>query len=110
MLSKLLAKAEAKKQDSQDQPDVQQIVVEALREEMMRLAKLHDAAAAVEELKREHNLAGTRVPPQAVSDRLIRYEAHLSREFDRTLNQLERLQRMRNGQPVLPPIKVEVSS
>jgi len=34
----------------------------------------------------------------------------LSREFDRTLNQLERLQRIRKGQPVLPPIKVEVSS
>ncbi len=49
------------------------------------------------------------VPPPDVVERLIRYEAHLSREFDRTLSQLERLQRMRLGQPVLPPVKVEVS-
>jgi len=29
--------------------------------------------------------------------------------FNLTLTQLERLQRMRMGQPVLPPIKVEIS-
>ncbi len=97
MLSKLLSKAEAEKQDTKNQPDVQKTVVEAISEEMMRL-------------RREHNLGGARVPPQAVSDHLIRCEVHLICEFDRTLNQLERLQRMRKGQPVLPPIKVEVSS
>jgi len=42
-------------------------------------------------------------------DRLLRYEASLERTFDRTLNQLERLQRMRLGQPVPPPVKVELS-
>ena len=110
MLSKLLSKAEAEKQDTKNQPDVQKTVVEAISEEMMRLAKLHDAAVEVEALRREHNLGGARVPPQAVSDHLIRCEVHLICEFDRTLNQLERLQRMRKGQPVLPPIKVEVSS
>jgi hypothetical protein len=36
--------------------------------------------------------------------------AGLSREFDRTLNQLERLQRMRKGQPVLPPMELKISS
>ena len=48
-------------------------------------------------------------PTNEGTERLLRYEAHLSREFDRTLSQLERLQRMRKGQQVLPPIKVEVS-
>ena len=42
-------------------------------------------------------------------DRFIRYEAHLSREFDRILNRLERLQRFRHGQPALPTLNVEVS-
>lgn len=60
--------------------------------------------------KPKPNSASARIPSQETSDRLIRCEAHLSREFDKTLNQLERLQRMRKGQPVLPPIKVEVSS
>ncbi len=35
--------------------------------------------------------------------------ASLERAFDHTLSQLERLQRMRLGQPVLPPVKVELS-
>lgn len=42
-------------------------------------------------------------------DRLMRYEAHLSRLEDRTLSQLERLQRMRVGHPVPPPLKVQIS-
>jgi hypothetical protein len=41
-------------------------------------------------------------------DRLLRYEASLDRSFDRTLSQLERLQRMRLGQPVPVLPKVEV--
>jgi hypothetical protein len=49
------------------------------------------------------------VPSPQVLDRLLRYEAHLSREIDRTLSQLERLQRMRMGQAVPPPLKVEIS-
>jgi hypothetical protein len=43
-------------------------------------------------------------------DRLQGYEAHLDRAFDRTLSQLERLQRMRLGQPTPPEIKVNVST
>jgi hypothetical protein len=35
------------------------------------------------------------IPAEGDLDRILRYEAHLSREFDRTLNQLERLQSAR---------------
>ena len=34
----------------------------------------------------------------------MRYETHLNREIDRILNRLERLQRMRRGQPLPPQI------
>lgn len=50
------------------------------------------------------------LPPAEISDRLIRYEVHLNRELDRTLSQLERLQRIRLGQSVPSPIKVDISS
>ena len=43
-------------------------------------------------------------------DRLLRYEASLERAFDRTLNQLKRLQRMRKGQPVPPTVNVNFSA
>ena len=46
----------------------------------------------------------------AAVDRLLRYEGTLERGFDRTLTQLERLQRLRLGQSVPPPIKVSLSS
>ena len=39
---------------------------------------------------------------------LMRYEANLERAFDRILNQLERLQRIRQGQPVPPPMNLHV--
>jgi hypothetical protein len=41
---------------------------------------------------------------------ILRYEANLHRVFDRTLSQLERLQRIRLGQPVPPPMMLEVTS
>jgi len=43
-------------------------------------------------------------------DRLLHYEASLERVFDRTLNQLVHLQRMRKGQPVSLPLNVNVSA
>lgn len=49
------------------------------------------------------------VPDFPGLDRLLRYASSLERAFDRTLTQLERVQRIRKGQPVLPPIKLDVS-
>src|SRR5260370_1094392 len=50
------------------------------------------------------------VPEGPQADRLLRYEAALSREIERTLNQLERTQRMRLGQPVPPPINLNITA
>jgi len=47
---------------------------------------------------------------QSKTDSLLRCESSIERAFDRTLTQLERLRRMRLGQPVPPPIKLEISS
>jgi hypothetical protein len=109
MVSKLISSAEQGKEDSEDPPDGKQLVVDAIFGEIMRLAKLHDIAAAVEVVRRDRHVAAARVPSPEVSERLIRCEAHLSREFDRTLTQLERLQRMLLSQPVLPKVEVRHS-
>jgi hypothetical protein len=37
------------------------------------------------------------------------YEAHFSRVIERTFNLLERLQRMRKGQPLPPQLDVKIS-
>ena len=49
------------------------------------------------------------VPSGDAAERLQRYEASLERAIDRTLGQLERLQRLRMGQPVPPTLKVDVN-
>ena len=49
------------------------------------------------------------VPEAPQLDRLLRYEATLERGIDRTLNHLERAQRMRRGEPVKPPINLNIS-
>ena len=41
---------------------------------------------------------------------LLRYETSLERQFDRILTQLERQQRMRLGQALPPPVKVQLSA
>ena len=41
---------------------------------------------------------------------LLRYEGGIEQQFDRTLTQLERVQRMRLGQAVPPLAKLEVST
>lgn len=60
--------------------------------------------------RQEYSTSAALVPEQSTTEKFVRYEAHLSREFDRTLNQLERCQRIRLGQPVLPAIKADVTS
>jgi len=54
-------------------------------------------------------LLGCKVPDAPEVDRLLRYEASLERSFDRTLSQLERLQRIRRGQPDLPKLELQHS-
>jgi hypothetical protein len=38
----------------------------------------------------------------------MRYETHLSRQFQRDLHELQRLQAMRQGQPVAAPFAIDV--
>lgn len=65
------------------------------------------ATAQTERTKLE--IASWNVPDSSGLDRLLRYETSLERAFDRTLSQLERLQRMRSGQPVPPKLEVRHS-
>jgi hypothetical protein len=50
------------------------------------------------------------IPDSSALDRFLKYNARIERDIDRTLSRLERLQRMRRGQAVPPPIQVNLSS
>jgi CRISPR/Cas system-associated endonuclease Cas1 len=49
------------------------------------------------------------LPSPDVLDKIMRYETKLERQMYRAMNQLERVQRMRRGEAVPPPLTMEVS-
>ena len=62
-------------------------------------------------LDEEHQSARDRanvLPHERQIDVLIRYQAQIDRSFARDLQHLELLQRLRNGQEVAPPTRVQV--
>ena len=83
--------------------------LEEVNGEIKRLERYKKAHASVESEKMKLEVLRQHVPFTPQFDHLHRYEASLERNFDRTLNQLERAQRMRLGQPVLPKLEVQHS-
>jgi len=89
--------------------DPSKIVAGLIDSETERLTKLEKDLVADDPLRMEYKKSAAVIPCQDVSDRLLRYETHLSREIDRILNRLDRLQRMRKGQPLPPQVDVNIS-
>ena len=48
------------------------------------------------------------LPPVEAVENLVRYETHIDRQLYRAMNQLERLQRMRGGENIPPPLNITV--
>lgn len=95
--------------DAESEEDLKKKMLEVLDDEIKRVESLAEDTLRIIIERNQFRKTAALVPPLAVSERLLRYETHLSREFDRTLSQLERLQRMHFGQPVVPPIDVRIS-
>jgi hypothetical protein len=49
------------------------------------------------------------IPDDLTAQKIARYESHLSRQLYQALHELERLQARRAGQPVVPPLAVDVT-
>ena len=79
--------------------------LEHFRVEAIKLkAEADSVARDLDHLRRERLLASA---PQ--TDRIARYEAHLSRQLAQALHELQRLQAARAGAPVTPPVVVDVT-
>ena len=81
-------------------------IMQEIKWEIRGLKRHQKAQNSIEAARTELEVLRRSVPDSPGLDRLIRYEASLERAFERTLNQLERLQRMRLGQTVLPKLEV----
>jgi hypothetical protein len=84
--------------------------LEEVNEEIQRLERYRKEYAKVWASKLDLESLRRSIPGGPQMDRLLRYETTIFREIDRTLNQLERLQRMRLGQPVPPPINLNITA
>lgn len=80
--------------------------------------KLEECKNRLKQLEIEEenaNLLISRLPyvnallPEPQLTKLLRYETAIERQLYKAINQLERLQRQRSGEPVPPPINVDVS-
>jgi hypothetical protein len=78
--------------------------------EIGRLRDYREEQAGMELERTKLEILRRKVPESEKLDRLLRYETSLERAFDRALSQLERMQRLRRGQPIAPRIDVNVST
>lgn len=81
-----------------------------VKEEIQRLERYRKERATIWARRSDLESLRRSVPEGPQLDRLLRYQTAILREIDRTLNQLERLQRMRFGQHVPPPINLNVTT
>jgi hypothetical protein len=84
-------------------------VLETFDIEIARLKQHNEDGESTETERRRVEILRQNVPASRGLDRLLRYESTLERAFDRTLTQLERVQRMRKGQPLPPQVDVKIS-
>jgi len=63
-----------------------------------------------EKLEEAAQQAAAELPSPEVLDKILRYEAALERQLYRAVNQLERLQRRRQGENIPAPLTMEISA
>jgi hypothetical protein len=93
-----------------DDGERRKIMVSFIDAEIERLTQFEKKVRATDERRIEYGAASAIIPDPKELDLLMRHQTHLSRETDRILNRLERLQRARNGQSPVPRVDVEISS
>jgi hypothetical protein len=87
----------------------QEAVLQYIERELRTYKWLQQSCEEREEMEEEAHQAADVLPPPSVLDKILRYETTLERQLYRAMHQLERLQRMRQGEFVPAPVTMEVS-
>ena len=83
-------------------------VVAFIDQRLKRIRLLEENATKCEKLEIDAEARSFSLPPADATDKLLRYEAHLDRQLYRAMDQLERLQRRREGETVPPPLNINL--
>jgi hypothetical protein len=86
-----------------------ELVLSFVESELARCQAKFAGVAEQEEHETQAREAAALLPEPAVAEKIMRYEASLERQLYRAMNQLERLQRLRKGEAVPPPLAVQLS-
>jgi hypothetical protein len=85
------------------------LTLRAIDHQLEKLNLLRAHALEREKLSLDAEARSFSMPSEDATDKLLRYEAHIDRQLYRAMDQLERLQRQRQGENVPPPLSVNVS-
>jgi hypothetical protein len=83
-------------------------IVAFIDDRLKRIGDFKGLATEREDLAVDAEARRYSLPPVDATDKLLRYEAHLDRQFYRAMDQLERLQRQRRGETVPPPLNINL--
>jgi len=84
-------------------------LLKMLDDESERLKYLKQCAEGKEQLETDAMAASLALPSKDAMDRILRYQTTIERELYRAMNQLERMQRQRRGEPMPPAINIDLS-
>jgi hypothetical protein len=83
-------------------------LVAFIDERLARISLFQEYASERESLAVDAEARSFSLPPEDATDKLLRYEAHVDRQLYRAMDQLERLQRQRQGENVPPPLNINL--
>ena len=83
-------------------------VGEMLEDQLKRTDMRQRDATERHRLRRDAEARRFSLPSTQAADKLIRYETHIDRQLYHAMDELERLQRLRQGEKVPPPLNVNL--
>ncbi len=86
------------------------MLLKVINDEKKILQQLKEVIEENENLELEAHIASLALPRREVVEKILRYETTIERQLYRAINQLERLQRQRKGEPVPPPVSLDIST
>jgi hypothetical protein len=84
------------------------VIAAAIDSRLEKISELKQNVTIREDLARDAEARSFSLPPADATDKLLRYEAHLDRQLYRAMDELERLQRRRQGENVPPPLNINL--
>jgi len=86
------------------------MILSLIDSENQKLQNLKELITANEALEVDAKRASLTLPSAKATEKILRYETTIERQLYRAMSELERLQRQRKGERVLPPLSLDVRS